>query len=128
LRHNLSFDLFEGSIYFSYDLYHLGILGKICLVYCGYRSISIFLCIIKIWVQNLFDQIWMNIFQITIQDIREVSGRCTTTLLIGPNYDFMFFIVHDVFMFLIFNLVPFSQFHLHVIMFTTVGVEGKIIL
>jgi hypothetical protein len=32
------------------------------------------------------------------------------------------------FKFLIFNLVPFSQFHLHVIMFTTVGVEGKIIL
>jgi hypothetical protein len=29
---------------------------------------------------------------------------------------------------LLFNLVPFAQLHLHVIMFTNVGVEGKRIL
>jgi hypothetical protein len=31
------------------------------------------------------------------------------------------------FKFLLFSLVPFAQLHLHVIMFTNVGVEGKIL-
>jgi hypothetical protein len=31
------------------------------------------------------------------------------------------------FKFLLFNLVPFAQLHLHVIMFTNMGVEGKIL-
>ncbi|KAL5660516.1 hypothetical protein ACJX0J_027641, partial [Zea mays] len=62
----------QGSIYFSYDLYHLGILEKIWSPSGFYFSLmdisGLFLYTSSIEVflfffQNLFDKIWMNSFQ-----------------------------------------------------------------
>ncbi|KAL5668202.1 hypothetical protein ACJX0J_020423, partial [Zea mays] len=141
LHHNLSFDLFEilvKSMFYLHSRKNMSLMDI-----SGLFSVSTIFLKSSIKVFLFFSQNFYTFIKFTssvyysIESIYNICSPdvslgfrpciCTTTLLIGSHYDFMFFIVfslnylfvHDVFMFLLFNLV---------IMFTNVGVEGKRIL